>query len=428
MTKKSPKYQQNKNTNNENISLVSEKKSSSFLPLIIAFCIPILLYIQTIGFGFTYFDDNGIIINNIAFLSNFGNVHKAFLTDAFIQKMSSFYRPLQTLSYMIDIRLSGGNYTWMYHLSNVLILGSISCLLYLLLRRFLIPPKIALLGSLIYCVHPLFVSSVSWIPAVGDLLLTFFSLLSFIFLIDFLQKKKFTFLLFHWATFTIALFCKETAAFLPIVFILYCFTFSAKKRSKKKYFLLIILYAISGIFWFWLRSKAILTVSNLDAVTGLTAIIPNLRSIPESLAKFFLPFDFAPVPGFSLFKTLAGLGIMIAIIILFIKNRERTKKEKLFCLSWYIIFMFPPMLFKSPYIDYLDHRFFLPMIGILFFVFLLFPKKWSKKGDSKRYWLMAAAVILLSSFTFIKSRDYHDPLRFYNSAVTHNPNFSRIIL
>ena len=65
---------------------------------------------------------------------------------------------------MIDILLSGGNNTWMYHLSNILLLGLIACLLFLLLKKFLIPPNLALLSTLIYCAHPLFVSTMALIP------------------------------------------------------------------------------------------------------------------------------------------------------------------------------------------------------------------------------------------------------------------------
>ena len=269
-----------------------KNKKDTILPVIIVFCLPVLLYIQTLGFGFTCFDDNGIIINNITFLSNFRNAPQVFLTDAFLIKSSHFYRPLQNLSYMADIGLSGGNYTWMYHLTNILLVGLIACLLFLLLRKFLIPLKLALLSTVVYFAHPLFISSIAWIPARGDLLLSFFSLLSFLLFIEYLQKRKVIYLLIHWLAFTIALFCKETAAFLPFLFIAYYFTFSFEKRSdsyrnEKKYLLNIVLYAISGIFWIWLRSIAIRNSSDLNNY-GLMPLISNLRIIPESLANLFL--------------------------------------------------------------------------------------------------------------------------------------------
>ena len=402
--------------------IIPEKKNSFALPLIIAFCVPVLLYLQTVTFGFTYFDDDGLIIKNIDFLKNFGNIGKAFLTDAFIIKMSSFYRPLQTLSYMVDIQLSGGNNPWMFHLSNIVLIGAISCSLFILLRKFSIQPKLALLGTLIYCIHPLFVSSIAWIPAIGDLMLTLFSLLSFLFLIEFLQNKKMIFLFLNWAAFTIALFCKETAALLPIIFIIYYFLFITKIYFEKRYLLMIMLYSISGIFWFYLRSTSIGHPSDNIAVYGLSALLLNIRTIPESIAVFLLPFDIASIPNFSILKTLIGLVIIVAIIFLFIKDKQRTKKEKIFCFAWFLIFMLPPMFYKSIWIEYLNHRFFMPLIGILLFALFIFPKKWLVKGDLKISWLVVVVIIILCSFTFIKSSAYSDPMTFYNSVISQNPN------
>ena len=424
-------YQQKRNSIKPNTVDSARVKKNTILHLIIAFCLPVILYLQTLTFGFNYFDDNKLILNNIQFLSQFSNAAQAFQTDAFIKKTGHFYRPVQTISYMTDIQLSGGNNTWMYHLSNVLLLGLIACLLYLLLRRFLITARLALLSVLLYCANPLFVSSIAWIPARGDLLLLVFSLLSFLFFIEFLKEKKNKYLFLHWMAFTIALFCKETAVVLPVLFVIYYFAFSSEKRFDKKYLFSIVAYIVSGMFWFWLRSKAIKDFSNWNELlgvfgqndmVGLLPILSNLRTIPESLAKFFLPFDIAPIPGYSLFMTLTGLGIIVLIIILFFRNKERSKKEKMFCVSWFLLLLLPTMLFKHMAIDYLDHRFFLPLIGMLIFVLFILPKKWLEKGDIKVSWIMVAALVLLSCFTFINSRSYSDPMAYYNAAISKNPN------
>ena len=414
-------YLRSKKQINEDTLIVSEKGGNdSVIFFIIAFCFPVMIYLQTINFKFTYFDDDRIISNNIPFLSNFNNAPQTFLTGAFIGKDEQFYRPLQTLSYMTDIQLSGKNKTWMFHLTNILLLGFVSCLLFLFLRRLLIPARLALSGTLIYCAHPLFVSSVAWIPARGELLLASFSLLSFLFFIELIQKGNIKYIFLNWAAFTIALFSKETAAFLPFLFIIYFFTFCKGKRFETKYIFLIILYAVSGMLWFWLRSRSVSNVSNQGAIMGLAAIMINIRTIPESLAKFFMPYDNAPIPYFSLFKTIAGLGIVVILILLFFRNRERVMKEKIFCFAWFLILMFPPMLYKHPLIDYLDHRFFLPLIGILLFALFLLPRKWFEKANSKSFWLLIALFVILSSFTVIKSRSYSNPMAFYDSAINHN--------
>ncbi len=410
-----------RNALKETKTFIPAEKRTSLLFIIIAFCVPVLLYLQTLSFGFTFADDDRIILNNINFLSNFGNALHSFLTDALLVNSTSFYRPLQTLSFMIDIQLSGVNQTWMFHLTNVLLIGSISSLLFLLLRRFSIPRNLALLAALIYCVHPLFVSSIAWIPARGDLMLAFFSLLSFLFFIELLQKGKMIYLFLNWAAFTMALFCKETAAFLPFIFIMYLLLFYPAKRFEIKYLFNILLIGFSGMFWYGMRTKAVGNFMYRDGMVGIKPLLHNLRIIPESLAKFFFPYDINPLPMYSLIKTLIGLAIVAAIIIIFYK-RKKLKKENLFFLFWFLILMLPPMVFKNLYVDYFDHRFFLPLIGILLFVLFALPRKWFINGNSKRLWIMVAVIILLCSFTFIKSRNYSDPMTFNNIAIAQNPN------
>ncbi len=425
MKKNNPKFRQQENNKIQEKSLKTNKRKISLkIYLIIAFVVPVFLYLHTVNYKFIQFDDNLIITNNIKFISNLSNINKAFTTDAFINKTSSFYRPLQTVSYMIDAQFSGVKSTWMFHLSNILLLGFIACSLFLLIKQFSIPPKLAILSTLIFCLHPLFVSSVAWIPARGDLMLTLFSILSFLFIIEFLEKGKIIYLFLNWFSFTIALFCKETAAFLPFIFIIYYFAFPIKKSFNKTYVINIFLYAFSGILWLLLRSKAVGNLAYHDDVFGLDALISNLRIIPESLAKFVLPSDVAPIPGYSILNLIIGFGVLITIIILFIRNKERPIREKIFCISWFIILMFPPMLYKHHEIDYLDHRFFIPLIGILLFLLFSIPKSWFLNGDIKRIWIFIAVIIILSTVTFMKSESYSDPMSFYNTAVSQNPNSS----
>ncbi len=140
------------NADKMNITKSAGGSKKAFLVLILVFVIPVLVYLQTIRFGFTYFDDNLIILNNNQFLSDFSNVPGAFQRDAFIRETGIFYRPLQTLSYMTDILISGGNNAWMFHLTNILLFGLIACVLYFLLRKLNIHSIAALSGTMIFCV------------------------------------------------------------------------------------------------------------------------------------------------------------------------------------------------------------------------------------------------------------------------------------
>jgi protein O-mannosyl-transferase len=412
-------------------SFLFNTKKGKILSFIIVIAFPVLLYLQTIAFGFTKFDDDLLIQNNLNFLSNFHNAPGVFATDAFLSGSTKFYRPLQTLSYMVDISISGIHETWMFHLTHVLLLGAIACLLLILLMRFLVPLPTALFSTLIYCAHPLFVSNVAWIPARGDLLLMLFSLMSFLFLIEFFKNSKTIWLLLHWISFFIALFCKETAIILPLLYILYYFIISGSKRIEPKLIMNAAAYIVSGIIWFWLRAGAISSITNnsevLDAIfqnnnIGLKPFLQNLRTIPESISCLFIPLNIKPIPDFSLFKLISGLGFIILLCILFIKNQKRSGKLLLFYLLWYLLLVFPTMLYKNSKIDYLNHRFFLPQTGILLFVLSVIPDKWTKSGKTRNVWLLGVMVVALSVLTFYNSRSYKDPLTFYDSAVRENSN------
>jgi len=253
-------------------------------------------------------------------------------------------------------------------------------------------------------------------------MLTLFTLLSFLFLYHFLNKGKFIFLFLHWISFTIALFCKETAALLPILFIV--FSFINDRLIDKKRLFAIFLYIISGLVWFWLRSKAIGDIASLNGTFGFNAIIQNTPTILESLSKFLLPISIAPIPSFSLLKEIIGFIIIIFLIILFFKNKDRFPYQKLFYLLWFILLLLPAMFYKQEFIDYLDHRFLLPLIGIILFILSSIPENWLSNGTIKYPWIIVSIILIMSSFTFIKTRSYSDPMNFYDAAINQNRNSS----
>lgn len=409
----------NKSTTTQ-VKAVSVMKQK-YLTLLIVFLLPLGLYVQTLSFGLTGFDDDYLIANNSSFLNNFKNLPQAFTSDAFISKGGTFYRPLQTVSYMFDIHISGENAYWMFHLSNALFIACIAIALFLLLKRLGITQKLAMYASLLYGVHPLFVSSVAWIPARGDLMLSLFSLLSIMLLIDYLKSEKTYLVILHWLIFTLALFCKETAVFLPIIFLFYYFVFKSGIRIEKKTYLLIVLYALSLCLWLWLRSKAIGDLSTRNEEFGIHIFISNLQAILISLSQFFVPFDLAPIPAFTAIKVLIGLVITGLIVFLFITIKELCFSKKTFFVVWFLLLLLPTLFYRNPIIDYLDHRFLLPLIGIFIIVLFFIQRKWNE-NEALYTKITIAIIVFFSIISFTKSRNYQNTFTFYNAAVEKNPN------
>jgi hypothetical protein len=388
---------------------------------LLVFSIPILLYLQSLSFKFTNFDDHLIIQNNIDFLSDAGNIPAAFELDAFCRETGTFYRPLQLVSYMIDMQL-GENYFSSLHLTNIVLYALVFLLLYGVLLRFLIPWQTAALGTIVFSVHPLFVSLATWIPARGDLLMSVFSLLSLLLLIEYLNTKRLVYLFLHWTALVIALFCKETAIVLPVLYILYYLSFHSKERFNRKYLWIVAGYAVTVMLWLWIRAWAIQDIngtSSSSGETGIMAVLNNLRIIPESVSRFFIPLDLDPIPSFTLFKSLSGLLIIGFLILGLILIHKKPKKELLFGMAWFVLFLAPTMVFRNYDTDYLDHRFLLPMAGILFSI-LWAISTMKRLSRNLVLGMLCVVVLLLSTQSFFASRAYANPESFYNAVITKN--------
>ena len=151
-----------------------------------------LLYFKAIFFGYTYLDDNNLILENIYFLHDISNIIAAFGQDVFrlISTADIYYRPLMTVSLILDAQI-GGAAPFIYHFTNLLIHLLGSCLVFLLLNKIGCKRELSFVFSLIFAIHPALSQAVAWIPGRNDSLMAVFALLSFIFFIDYAERKKY---------------------------------------------------------------------------------------------------------------------------------------------------------------------------------------------------------------------------------------------
>src|SRR5260221_3370796 len=156
--------------------------------LYIALC-ALIVYIIVLKFSFIDLDDIAIIKQRFFIIGHLSNLKLAFTTDAFLGTTGSFYRPLQTVTFMLDAAVGGPN-PFIYHLTNLL-LHIASCLsLYWLLLTLRYQRLPSFILSTIYAAHPVFVSVVAWVPSRGDELLTLFTILSVILFLKSLTSRS----------------------------------------------------------------------------------------------------------------------------------------------------------------------------------------------------------------------------------------------
>ena len=142
----------------------------------------LLAYGNTLANGFVW-DDHALILQDERLRSD-GLVGEIFSHDFFAhsddQVKYGYYRPLVTLSYLLDMTLWGVDPAG-FHATN-LMLHLACCLLVFALGRVLLPESRAgpLAAALIFAVHPVHTESVAWIAGRTDLLATLLFLLAWL--------------------------------------------------------------------------------------------------------------------------------------------------------------------------------------------------------------------------------------------------------
>ena len=72
-----------------------------FAPLYVAVVL-LAVYSTALSFNFIGFDDTEILKQRYFIIGDLSKIKLAFTTDAFLGTNGSFYRPLQTVSFMLD--------------------------------------------------------------------------------------------------------------------------------------------------------------------------------------------------------------------------------------------------------------------------------------------------------------------------------------
>jgi tetratricopeptide (TPR) repeat protein len=382
--------------------------------------IPALLYAHTISFGYTGFDDEEIIGKKTEFLQKPENLPQAFKRDAFMNtKGDSFYRPMGNISFMIDA-IIGGSELSVFHAHNLL-LHIVSLMLGLYFFVLLgLNKQVSFYILLIFSVHPLFTHAVCWLPSRMDLLLAVFMICTFITFIKYVESSSILYAVLHFVFFFLAVFSKETALILPLILGVYYYLLKSG-NYKKNGMVFITGWAIIIIAFIVMRFQVLRHQEILGYFT-IPALLRNLQTIPTMLAKFVLPVGLTTMPRFQLTFTLLGILLMAGIVLILLNKKEKGGGLLLFGCIWYILITLPPLFYINPAsefgFDYLEHRAYVPMLGIGIFIAKLIGDRKLTSG----VWKTAIPIIvfLLAAITYSNSYNYASTLDFFSAAIKEN--------
>ena len=358
-----------------------------------------VIYGKSLNYEFTELDDDGLTAKKSLYISDIKNFPKFFLTDCYHnRKITQYYRPVLSLSFAIETIMFGIN-TKIYHLTNIILFVLSLYLMYLFLCKFNSNEIVLKFLILLFCVHPMLVSSVVWLPARNDTLLAVFLFLFLITYVNYVKENKIKYFVLSIIFFVLALFTKETALItFPIMFLLvYCFNLKITKKQILNYLLVVIPILI---LYFYLRQIAVSPV-NLNhyinhaheyffsIVYGLMLYIKYIfivGDIPVTLHQ--LQFDI-------LSFIINAIVLLSLICLCFFKFIN--KRTVIFSFVFFILFMLPAFA-QENYI-WFSHRLVIPLVSIIFVLAEIIDKVFLKYDLSKKYFI-GVFVVLFVLFAF----------------------------
>jgi protein O-mannosyl-transferase len=421
----------------------------------------LLVYFRALIFGYTYLDDNVFVLDSHWFLRDLANIGQAFVREVFnSHAAAAYYRPLLTLSFMVDAH-TGGVALFMYHLTNMLLHMAASCLVFSFLSTFGVKRHLSFALSLVFAVHPVLAQAVAWIPGRNDSLLAIFALSAMITLVRYWQSGKIRYLFMHCFFFACGLFTKESMAFFPFAGILWTilstFTVDHGHREGNAVFAqsgkgwkllfrksprlagLIAAWAAPGVLWFTLRKIALANPIHYAPADIWQSIVHNASATLLYLGKIVFPFNLSALPTLQDSTLVYGIiaSMLFAAAIVFSAVRSQKAHDNappehgglpfmstlLFGLFWFLLFLVPSFIRPdAAYPAYfLEHRVYVPLIGLLLIAAQIdFIKKLDfRKAPS---WIIVGLAVCALSFINIRHLAvFSNGFVFWENAVKNSP-------
>ena len=378
---------------------------------IVLILVPFLTYVKACYFEFSPLDDVWLIINNEGVIKDWANI-----SEAFKQATSEmYYRPLLFDSFIVDYHIKGLN-AHVFHFTNVVLHVLSVSLLFRFLMQYDVKKELAFVFSVLFAIHPVTLHAVAWVPGRNDVMLALACMAAIYFQNKYIQSKQNKYLILQLAFFVMALFTKETAVVMPLVFAL---NSVVKQHTKKRIAIELIAALIIAMVWYFYRSGIVKHTDFFEGDLGLRA---------KNFVSAFLIYSsktMFPVVQ-SLYPTIENSSIQpgIVTIVLLLGAawyfKFSNKPVAFFGLFFYAIFLFVPVWFMSTSItrEQYENRLYLPMIGFVLFVANL-NIKWIKQTGKLFLGVLGLLYIVT---TYVRMNNYKDYMNYIELCIEDNPN------
>ncbi|MBN2020500.1 MAG: tetratricopeptide repeat protein [Sedimentisphaerales bacterium] len=317
---------------------------------------------------FRYFEENPLVRN-----PSWESARRFFTEILEPSTVGGYYQPLTMTSLMIDYALSTpGEELRSFHRTSLALHTANTALIILFLYMLFGRVWIAAAVGLLFGVHPLTVETIAWVGERKTLLAAFFTFLSLVLYVTFLQKGGRKFFVWSLLTYALALLSKPTSTPLPVMMLL--MDYWPLKRLKLASILekapFFIVGGISSVITYISqdRTASILTPDTYGVMRVPLVICHNIVFYlwkmvwPVRLTSHY-PF---PVPlDLSQPMILIGVIVTVALMAILLLSLRWTRAA---LTGWLIFFiMVLPTMQALQFSDVIasDKFVYLPSIGIL---------------------------------------------------------------
>lgn len=417
-----------------------------------------LAYANTIDGGFVWDDASSILLHQ--HVKNPAKVFALFTEDqhAFAGGQGNFYRPLLSVTFMVDYAVSRIGQEHLppseiphdlspvvFHVSSILWHCAAGILLMLFMARVGASKALAVIIPAIFVLHPLQTEAVAYISGRADSMSAAFMFAGLYFATWRESRRRF----YAGAALTIlcfvaALLSKESAFIFPALLALYIFLLANQQeamirgiRRATRYLPLVASLVVLGVY-----ALLRMTVLNFGSDSTPPAsgfgqrIIETFQAFALYLKLFFVPTHLhmeRTLSGVPVYVAGIGAALFLALLGLLVFALRRGERRAAFGLAWFLVTWLPISGVFPLNAPMAEHWMYVPMVGFFWgFGELIVPRLGSGRVLASRPAIRVAAAVValwalsLLMLTVARNRDWASNESLYTATLRENPNSIRV--
>ena len=343
------------------------------------------------------------------------------------------YRPILDSTFALDYLVSGGE-TWSFHITNAFIHFLNALLLFFIVRAVLSKAGdgkavwAPLFASLVFAVHPVQTSAVTYISGRSAVLAAFFSFVSILSFIKYSEDgaARKGWLVLSVLSFLLGLLTKEIAVTAMALILLYLYVFP--ERPIKKAATSVIPFAAVLVFFLSLKKylQGFFTIPDRPFGT-LDYLVSELKAFLVYLRLLVFPInqnaDYnIPLSGSLDLKAVISILILCGAVFYLLKARRKNPAAAFFGL-WFIIALAPESSFFPILDTTVEYRLYFPLAGLAACLPVL--GKYTRLKERTFIPALLLVLALLGALAYTRNFVWANELSLWQDTVKKAPYSSR---